>query len=175
MRALGRLILGAFALLLALPCGVLALTVGVLADPGLSGVAAVLGIAGITAFLDAASSGLPDAAALALASAVAWGLLVLVALPPTLAALVGELCRLRRLAWYGGASGALTAALPWFVRPGSGAAATLMAEGRVTALLFVTGAISGLVYWMVAGRSAGRLTPGVGGGDVPSSPPSPSS
>lgn len=156
MRLLGRLILGALALVLALPCGALALIIGVLADPGLSGVAAVLGVAGLEAFFDAMASGLPDATALALASAAAWGLFLLVALPPTLAGLVGELFRVSRLAWYGGASGALTAALPWFVRPGRVSTTALAAEGRVTALLFVAGAVSGLVYWMVAGRSAGR-------------------
>jgi hypothetical protein len=160
MRLLGRLVLGALALALALPCGVLALAIGVLADPGLSAVAAVLGVAGLEAVFDAMGSGLPDATGLALASMAAWALFILVALPPTLAALVGEVFRLGRLAWYGGASGALSAALPWVLRPGvpriSGAPpAALVAEGRVTALLFVTGAVSGLVYWMVAGRSAG--------------------
>jgi hypothetical protein len=58
-------------------------------------------------------------------------------------------------------TGALTAALPWLARSRVSDVA-LAAEGRITALLFLAGAASGLVYWLVAGRSAAApRAPGV--------------
>jgi hypothetical protein len=59
--------------------------------------------------------------------------------------------------WYGFGCGALTAALPWLSHGSErlAEANVLGAEGRITALLFLTGAVAGLAYSLVAGRSAG--------------------
>jgi hypothetical protein len=67
--------------------------------------------------------------------------------------------------WYAGGAGAVTALLPWLgrARVGRFAEAALQAEGRITALLFLTGATTGLVYWAIAGRSAGRRRVGLEG------------
>ena len=54
----------------------------------------------------------------------------------------------------GAITGLLTALLPWLMRGGAGPAGT--GEGRVTAILFCAGGIAGLVYWLGAGRFAGR-------------------
>lgn len=155
MRLVGRGLLGALGLVLAIPCGALVLGAGVLIDPASRDAIARLGLEGL---IDLASGLAPDVTLMALA-AFAQVLLVLLALPPTLAALVGETLGLRALAWYGGASGVLTALLPWLARGGSPRSphqSGFAVEGRTLALYLVTGAVSGLVYWLVAGRSAGR-------------------
>ena len=159
MRLLGRLILAALGLVLAVPCGALALAVGAIGDPALRDLGAALGVAGAAAILDALAAGMPETG-WALARGALLAVLVLVALPPGVAALVGELVGTRRAAWYGGVGGALSAALPWLARTRGPGHDALPAEARLTVLLFVAGAASGLAYWIVAGRSAG---PGAGG------------
>ena len=72
-------------------------------------------------------------------------------------ALVGEVAGLRRLAWYAGATGLLTAVIPWLLRGSARVASP--AELHVGFVLALTGAVAGLFYWMVAGRSAGRRAP----------------
>ena len=69
------------------------------------------------------------------------------------------------LLWYGAGCGLLTAALPWLTRGAVRSRDTgrnsglnpdlLAAEARLTLILFVVGAGAGLVYWLIAGRSAG--------------------
>ena len=101
----------------------------------------------------------PDARAVALFTAFATGVFAILVAPPALVAVIGEVLGWRALLWYAGGSGALTALLPWLGRARSGMArateAALPAEGRITLILFLTGAASGLVYWAIAGRSAG--------------------
>jgi hypothetical protein len=87
-----------------------------------------------------------------------WALsAALLILPPALVALIGEIAGTRSFVWYGLGCGALTAALPWVGRGSERFTEGNMlgAEGRITALLFITGAVAGLTYWLVAGRSAG--------------------
>lgn len=83
---------------------------------------------------------------------------MLVCLPPAIVGLSGAMLRARGILWYGAGCGILTAALPWLargaVRPG--APGFVAAEARLTLVLFVAGASSGLVYWLIAGRRAGR-------------------
>jgi hypothetical protein len=156
MRFLGRLLLLAIGLGLAIPFGFLALLVGVMLDPAARDLLGTLGLASVEAIVsDLAEGGAADAESFSLLLELWAGLMVLVAAPPALAALVGEVAGWRSFAWYGGAAGALAAALPWLSRSRMTEAA-LPAEGRITALLFLAGAVSGLVYWLVAGHSAGR-------------------
>ncbi|GEP09579.1 hypothetical protein [Methylobacterium gnaphalii] len=162
MRLLGRLVLGSVALVLAVPCGALVLAAGVLLDPVSRDTVGALGLIGIIEGIDDMAAGLPPDVAIGAMVAFLRALAILLLLPPALVALIGETLRLRALAWYGGATGLLTAALPWIarggVKPPSGQDA-LVAEGRVMAVLFLAGAASGLVYWMVAGRSAAEGRP----------------
>jgi len=62
----------------------------------------------------------------------------------------------RSLIYYGLVTGLITAAIPWLMRGGYVETPALEAEWRITALLFVTGAVAGFVYWLITGRSAGR-------------------
>jgi hypothetical protein len=83
-------------------------------------------------------------------------------LPPVFVAVVGEVAGLRRLAWYAGATGLLTAAIPWLLRGTARVASP--AELHVGLVLGLTGAVAGFVYWLMAGRSAGLRR-------MPASPP----
>lgn len=162
LRLIWRTILGGFALALAIPFASFVLGAGLLADPGLR--AAIGGFirAGFASGVRELVYGLSPEAMLVGSLAVAKVLLLVVTVPPVLAALVGETFRFRAAAWYGGAGGVLSAALPWLSHPevkASPHAAALLGEGRVVGVLFVTGAASGLVYWAIAGRSAGRTPP----------------
>jgi hypothetical protein len=80
--------------------------------------------------------------------------LTLFVAPPALVGLIGEVAGLRRLAWYAGGTAALTAAIPWLMRGAARIASP--AEIHVSLVLALTGAVAGLVYWMVAGQSAGK-------------------
>jgi hypothetical protein len=161
VRLLGRLVLFAFGLLLAIPAGCIALAIGIAVVPAAQELIAALGIAG----WDALWSDFSDGSFEAEAGAVFFGLWALSAtllvLPPALVAAIGEIAGIRSFVWYGFGCGALTAALPWLGRDSERLAGgeVLGAEARITALLFVTGAVAGLTYWLVAGRSAGRNRP----------------
>ncbi|GJE39934.1 hypothetical protein [Methylobacterium persicinum] len=156
MRVVGRLLLGAFALLLAVPAGGAALTVALLFDPGANAWLARGALAGLDALGDVAA-GLPPEGLLLLVAGLARALFVLIFVPPALTAVVGEVLGRRGLLWYGGGCGLLTAALPWLVRGAvrPGAPGAVAAEARLTLILFVVGGCAGVVYWLVAGRSAG--------------------
>ena len=158
MRLLGRLILGAFGLLLAVPTGCLALVLGLFVDPGANAWLTNGALAGLDMALSDIAAGLPPEGLFLLAAGLAKALFALLFLPPAVVGLSGEVFGARGILWYGAGCGILTAALPWLargaVRPG--APGFVAAEARLTLILFVVGACAGLVYWLVAGRSAGR-------------------
>ncbi|ACK82805.1 hypothetical protein [Methylorubrum extorquens] len=160
MTWLGRLLLAAFALIVAIPAGALTLGAGVLLDPSFREALGELGLVGLFAGLSDLAQGVPPDMAVMAVILFAQALSLLI-LPPTLAALVGEMLGLRSPFWYGGAAAGLTALLPWLARggppPAAGSVASA-AEARLAAILLVTGAVSGLVYWLIAGRSVGNRT-----------------
>lgn len=155
MRLLGRLILVPLALLLAIPAGIMALAAAALLDPAAGELARALLWGAATSVADTWAEG--DAEVVwSFASGGGLASAILVA-PPLFVALVGEVIGLRALAFYAGGTGALTAALPWLMRQGERPSAA--GEGRVTLALFLVGACAGLVYWLIAGRSAGVARP----------------
>ncbi len=158
MRLLGRILLGAFALLLAVPAGGIALSVALLFDPGANAWLTKGALAGLDVALGDLAAGLPPEGFLLLVAGLAKALFVLLFIPPALVGLGGEVSGARSLVWYGGGCGLLTAALPWLMRgsPRPGASGLAAAEARLTLILFVVGGCAGLVYWMIAGRSAGN-------------------
>jgi hypothetical protein len=167
MTWLGRLLLSLFALILAIPAGALTLGAGVLLDPAFRDALGRLGLVGLFAGLSDLAQGLPPDMAVTAVILLAQALGLLLILPPTLTALVGETLGLRSPFWYGGATGLLTTLLPWLARggpPPAAGSASAGAETRLAAILLVTGAASGLVYWLIAGRGAGARTTRRGAG-----------
>jgi hypothetical protein len=158
MRLLARLFLLVLGLAVAVPFGAVTLAAGLTADPAARDLLGALGLAGVESFMSDLLEGVPPDEATAYVTALSMGLFALLVAPPTLVALVGEILGVRSFVWYGGATGALTAGLPWIARARqtAGVSPALQAESRIMALLFLAGAVSGLGYWLVAGRSAGR-------------------
>jgi hypothetical protein len=165
MHALGRLFLGAFALLLAVPSGCAVLILALLLDPSAQAWLTGGALAGLDMALSDLSAGLPPEGLVLFLAGLAKALFVLLFVPPALVGLSGELLGRRGLLWYGAGCGLLTAALPWLtrgvVRAGGASRdpGLLAAEARLTLILFVVGASAGLVYWLVAGRGAGLVRP----------------
>lgn len=159
MRSLGRLVLGSLALLLAIPTGAGSLLAALVLDPVASVWLTKGAMAGLDAGLLDLAAGLPPEGFPLLLAGLAKAAFMVLVVPPVLVALIGETLRLRGFVWYGGACGLITAALPWLARGAVRPGGPLAAEARITAILFVAGACAGLVYWLVAGRSAGRSVP----------------
>ncbi|MHB2165506.1 hypothetical protein [Alsobacter sp. R-9] len=150
-----RILVVIVGLILAWSAGTLFLSIGGLMVPATRELAADLTLGSIlTALASMAASDSPDRVWMAVAVAF-WTLTAaLLLLPPFIAAVVGEVAGARSFVWYAGLSGLLTAATAWIGHTrGVGPDPT---ETKLLALLFLTGAVSGLVYWMVAGRGAGR-------------------
>ncbi|MGU3418593.1 hypothetical protein [Methylobacterium sp. D54C] len=165
MHALGRLILGAFALLLAVPTGLAVLVLALLVDPAAQAWLSGGALAGLDMALSDLSAGLPPEGLALLLAGLAKALFALLFVPPAVIGLGGEILGRRGLLWYGAGCGLLTAALPWLARGalrsgGARDAALLAGEARLTLILFAVGASAGLVYWLVAGRGAGLVRGG---------------
>lgn len=80
----------------------------------------------------------------------------LLVLPPLMIAVISEVLKMRSLLWYALATGVLTAAVPWILR-GTARVAN-PAELHVSAILGLTGAVAGFIYWAIAGCDAGGRT-----------------
>ncbi|KAA2232156.1 hypothetical protein F0L46_25065 [Salinarimonas soli] len=144
----------------AVPAGAVVLVLGALAEPAARELLLSGGLAFLDAlFTEASQGGAPEL----LAGSVAYGVwaltMTIVVAPPAFTALIGEVVGTRSFIWYGGACGLTTALLPWLMRSRGTLAGLAGAEGRLTALLFLSGAVAGLVYWLIAGRSAGPAPP----------------
>ncbi|GGK34824.1 hypothetical protein [Salinarimonas ramus] len=157
MHALSRLVFWLVGLVLAIPAGAIALALGVLNDAAARETIGRVGLAAFAAIFRVAAAG-GDPAPMVETMVLGFWMLacVLVVAPVTLVSALGEIAGARSLVLYGGLTATLTAGIPWLLRGGAGDPAALAAEGRLTAILFVTGAVAGLVYWVVSGRSAGR-------------------
>jgi hypothetical protein len=153
MRWLGRLVLIAFVLPVAIICGTLFLLFAALFDPL---VATFLGdtlwVAFARIFEIAFAYEDPRIVEDAFLGAGRLVMAILVA-PPLLIALASEVAGLRRFFWHVGATGLLTGAVPWLL---SGMARPAMPEEvHISLLLGLSGAVTGFVYWLLAGHGAG--------------------
>jgi hypothetical protein len=145
-----------FALLFAISAGSLFLLVASVVDPVMAALTGNTLFVAFWSLMDALSA-VDDPTPVVEGAATGLGrlLFTFLILPPAFVALVGEVAGTRRLVWYGGATGVLTAMIPWLLRgsPRVGSSAEL----HVAVVLGLTGAVAGLVYWMTAGRSAGDV------------------
>jgi hypothetical protein len=149
-----------FAFLIAAGVGAVFLPVAALFDPAMREIGFDATIAAFVGIIDdLAWDGSPDVAASAV-SFVLWAVFVGVcAAPLAMAALIGEVAGVTGWAWYAGASGALAAASPWIARASRGLENAHRAsplEARFALLFFLTGVVTGSVYWLIAVRAARR-------------------
>jgi len=154
MRWLWRLFAVPFGLALAVTASFLFLVAASVADPVMGSFAGEALWVGFWSLIDAAVA-MDDPSPLVDATLADAGRLLATVLlaPPAFVAVVSEVIGSRRLLWYAGATGLLTGALPWLAR--GGARPATPEEVRIAAILGLTGAVAGFVYWLVAGRSAG--------------------
>jgi hypothetical protein len=151
---LRRLVMVIFGFLVAVASGALFLPLAALFDAELreAGLAATL--AGFFALVDASMMGdAPDVAVGTFFHILRAALIASCVAPLGVAALIGEVARVRAWVWYAGASGFLAAASPWIARvamgsPRAGQMSPL--EGRVALLFFLTGVVTGSISWLIA-------------------------
>ena len=152
-----RLFLGVLGLVLAIPAGALFLIIGGLAVPEVRELASDLTLAGVFAFFDAVLTGPGPDTVGAVAAGAFWALATaLLVLPPIMMAIIGAAAGLRSYVWYAGGGGLLAVAIAWLGRaPGE---VLDPSDTKLLSLLFLTGAVSGFVYWAVAGREMGSVS-----------------
>jgi len=147
-----------FGFLLAASLGAVFLPIAALMDPAVREAGFDVVLRGFFRVLDETARGGDPGFGLESLGFVFWPILVAVcAAPLAFAALIGEIAGARGWAWYVGASGLLAAASPWIARGAravASAAPPSPEELRVLALFFLTGALTGLFYWLVAVRGA---------------------
>ena len=89
-------------------------------------------------------------------------LLTVCLLPLAFSAIIGELARFRAWLWYACATGLVAAGLPLMLRLSlsireavARCVETSAIEHRLLLLFFLTGVLSGSLYWLIAGRHTG--------------------
>jgi hypothetical protein len=153
-----RILVIGFSFVFAASAGALLLPLLALFDPAIRDAGFEATMAGVFSVIDEAfADGAPEAAFAALGH-VLWVILIATCVAPlAVAALIGELAHVRAWTWYAGATALLAAAAPWIARAAHGldrARRISPLEGRIALLLFLTGVLTGTVYWLLAGRSA---------------------
>lgn len=160
MRVFGRLILIPLALAIAVFVAGTFLVVAGLTQPQVGGAITEGAITTIRTLME---SLFQDGEATDRLARLSKGLttltLAVLVLPIAIVATVSEVFSLRW--WFVQALGAafLTALLPWALLPNVIAGTPL--ASTLTGLLCATGVLSGSIYWIIAGRSAGRNPPSV--------------
>ena len=169
MQTIGRWIWIALALGVAVSTAIVVLPVALFSDPVLRKIGSALASDGIDALVSLLFA--PQAAA-----DVAGGLFTLVwivivaicVVPAIVVALIGEVAGIRTILWYGIATGCLAGAMPWILRvvrsdragERTQDALAQAAEFRLALMFALTGLVAGMVYWLIAGRSAGKARSG---------------
>lgn len=158
MRWLWRLFAVPFGLAAAVTVSGFVLLTASAVDPVMGSFAGQTLSAAFWALLDAALNAGDPGPFLDETVAAAGRLLATVLLaPPLFVALAGEVIGARRLLWHAGLTGLITGALPWLARGGSRPATP--EELHIAAILALTGASAGFVYWLIAGHGAGVERP----------------
>jgi hypothetical protein len=152
------LLLIPFALLIATGASSLFFLVAALVDPVMAMLTGDTLFVGFWSFVDAVFSS-DDPGPIVTEAFLAVGRIVftLLVLPPLVIAVISEVLGMRSLVWHAGATGVLTAAVPWILR--GAARVANPAELHVSLVLGLTGAAAGFVYWAIAGREAGARPP----------------
>jgi len=144
-----------FALLIAIGASSFFLMMASVVDPVMATMTGDTLFVGFWAFIDAIFSA-DDPQPIVTEAFLAVGRLVftLLVFPPLLVAVISEVINARSVFWHAGVTGILTASVPWILRGGPRVATA--AELHVSLVLGLTGAVAGLVYWIIAGREPGR-------------------
>ena len=151
MNGLRGAILSLFGLMVAIAAALVVLPIACLLDPVTRQAAAAFAH---FAFFSLAKS---PAVAVSEMARFAWTAIVAVCVVPlAITVLIGAVARVHSLLWYVGATGSIAALAPWVARAAVGtvkAVSASSAELRFAFVFFLTGAASGFVFWLLAGRN----------------------
>jgi hypothetical protein len=157
MNGLRGAILGLFGLMVAIAAALVVLPIACLLDPVTRQAAAAFAH---FAFFSLADPGFPESPAVAAAELArfVWTAIVAVCVVPlAVTVLTGAVAGVHSMIWYVGATGLIAALAPFVARAALGTGKALSAspaEMRFVFAFFLTGAASGFVFWLLAGRSA---------------------
>ena len=161
MTGLRRLIGVIFAIGVAIGAGLLFLPLAAFVDPVTRSSGLALMQLAVAAIVDAEVVDGLDDFSLTWLTGFMWMAVITVCVAPLVAvALIGEFAKMRTLTWYGGGTGIVAASAPWLIRVAlrlPRAVEYSSVELRFALVFFFTGLLSGLVYWFLAGRSAGLI------------------
>jgi hypothetical protein len=162
MNGVRRAILSLFGLTVATAAALIVLPFAAIIDPVTREAVADFAHFVFFSLADASFDGSSAFAAAELARFV-WTVLVAVCvIPLVMAVLIGAVARVHSLAWYAGATGGIAALAPWVARAAlhtPKAVSASPAELRLAFVFFLTGAVAGLVFWILAGRSVSSKRP----------------
>jgi hypothetical protein len=163
MRGLRRAIVGLFGLAVSVAAGLVALPIAAALDPVTRRAGATFAQFALQSVAQSSLDG--GAAAYAAAGLVlfVWTAVVGVCVVPlVIAVLIGEIGRLYSWLWYAGATGVAAASAPWLARAlfqTQKAASASPQELRFAFVFFLTGVVSGSVFWLIAGGCRNELSP----------------
>jgi len=153
-----RIVVMAFGFLIAVSVGAIFLVVSALFDPATREAGFAAAMSSIFAFLEEDVRGGEPGDPLATFGFILWAIIIATcAAPLAVAALIGEIAGARALVWYSGVSATLAGASPWIVRAAKGldrAREASPLEIRIALLFFLTGALTGTIYWLIAAPPA---------------------
>ena len=170
MTGLRRLIGVIFAIGVAIGAGLFFLPLAAFVDPVTRSSGLALMELAVAAIVDAEVVDGLDDFSLTWLTGFMWMAVITVCVAPLVAvALIGEFAKMRTLTWYGGGTGIVAASAPWLIRVAlrlPRAVEYSSVELRFALVFFFTGLLSGLVYWFLAGRSAGLIMTSRGTGNA---------
>jgi hypothetical protein len=158
MNGLRGAILSVFGLTVAVAAALVVLPIVCLLDPVTRQAAAAFAHFAFFSLADAGLAESPAVAVSELAHFVWTSVVAVCVVPLAITVLTGAAARVRSLIWYVGATGFIAALAPWVARAALGttkAVSASPAELRFAFVFFLTGAASGFVFWLLAGRDAG--------------------
>ena len=153
-----RLVVTLVALCLAIAAGTLFMAVAGLAAAATRDIAIDLGLTQLMLLLAGMAQGDgPDAVWSVVALAFWLTTVAVLVLPAVVTAVGGELFGTGSFVFYSGGSALIATAIAWLGHAGQSSPRGGSGEPKLLLLVFLTGAVSGLVYWALAGRHAARL------------------
>lgn len=160
---LHRFLVVAFAFALAASVGALFLAIAAATDPIALAVGAELSVASLFAMMaETLSYGAPLRATQSFSALISAIFIATCVAPLAIAVAIGEAANMRGWLWYAAVCAFLAAASPWLAQAAHGLAranSVSAAEGRFALLFFLTGAVTGTVYWLIAARGGRRRPP----------------
>lgn len=155
---LRRIVLMTFGFVTAAGVGSIFLVVAAFFDPATREAGFSATVAGIFAIVDESLAGGDPGDAFLSLTHVIWAIIIATcAAPLAIAALIGEIAGVRSFVWYSGMSAVLAGASPWIARAAKGltlAPSANPVESRIALLFFLTGALTGALYWLIAAPTA---------------------